>query len=71
MAKEFKGKKISFAIAQKSDYSRELQEFGLAESNEDVVVGIRGRGGAKYRMEEKFRSDLLLNRLVCVIEFVL
>ncbi|XP_065836430.1 protein disulfide-isomerase A3-like [Oscarella lobularis] len=54
VAKEFKGKKISFAIAQKSDYSRELQEFGLAESNEDVVVGIRGRGGAKYRMEEKF-----------------
>lgn len=58
VAKDFP--EYTFAIADEEDYSDELKSLGLAESGEEVNVGILGDGGKKFAMEpEEFDSDVL------------
>ncbi|KAK1151537.1 protein disulfide-isomerase A3-like [Acipenser oxyrinchus oxyrinchus] len=52
------GLSLSYAIADRSDFSYELSEFGLgAVEGELPVVTLRTAGGEKYAMQEEFTRD--------------
>ncbi len=51
VAKEFSD--VTFAVSNKRDYDRGLEDLGL-EKSDDVVVGLYDSKG-KYAMTEKFR----------------
>ncbi|MGH0189954.1 UNVERIFIED_CONTAM: hypothetical protein FKN15_040424 [Acipenser sinensis] len=49
------GMSLSYAIADRSDFSYELSEFGLgAAEGELPVVTLRTAAGEKYAMQEEF-----------------
>lgn len=54
VAKDFKDK-LNFAIASKSEFSREMESFGDREKDEDVLVAVKNYAGSKFMMTEKFR----------------
>lgn len=58
IAKKFIGD-ITFAIASKSDYSRQLGDWGLQESGKDVNAVARNAKGQVFKMTEKFTVDAL------------
>lgn len=51
---------IFFAVASTTDFSRELDEYGLdSEQKDKPQVTITGKKGEKYKMEEAFSVDNL------------
>lgn len=57
VAKTFldEGRKLSFAVANKSPYGGVLEEFGLSPQSSDApLVTIRTTKGQKYAMTETF-----------------
>ena len=52
---------ITFAIASESDFEKELKDFGLDDSGEEINVGCFDDKNRKYRMEpdEEFDEDSL------------
>jgi len=63
VANEFKSKVMNYAIAAISDYSRELDSFGLDSKGDDPVVSIKSDDGSKYAMKEKFRYHFAINNV--------
>ncbi|CAG01048.1 unnamed protein product, partial [Tetraodon nigroviridis] len=60
VAKTFldEGRKLSFAVANKSPYGGVLEEFGLSPQSSDApLVTIRTTKGQKYAMTETFSPD--------------
>lgn len=55
VAKDFKDK-LNFAIASKSEFSREMESFGDREK-EEVLVAVKNYAGAKFVMPDKFSVD--------------
>ena len=45
---------VNFCVSDKSEFSRELNDLGLADSKAAVVVGLYDNKG-KYAMETDFR----------------
>lgn len=56
MAKTFldEGKKLSFAVANRGQNERVLEEFGLSSQSDGPLVTIRTTKGEKYVMTDKF-----------------
>lgn len=56
VAKTFldEGKKLSFAVANKAQNERVLEEFGLNSQSDSPLVTIRTAKGEKYVMSDKF-----------------
>ena len=50
---------IQFAVADEESYAEKLKELGLAESGEDVNVGLFDKKGLKYAMDDEFSEDSL------------
>ncbi|XP_077977959.1 protein disulfide-isomerase A4-like [Glandiceps talaboti] len=59
VAKDFKD--ITFAISDEDDFSKELDELGLADSGEEINVAVFAQDGRKYKMEpeEDFDGEVL------------
>ncbi|KAK7878005.1 hypothetical protein WMY93_031351 [Mugilogobius chulae] len=59
VASKFRGRGLSFSVANRRDFEAELQEeFGLGpDSGELPVATIRTRLGLKYSMREEFTRD--------------
>ena len=69
VAKEFKNKAF-FAVANKGEQSRVLEEMGLSGSSSDVVVAARGTNEEKFPMEGKFRYAIYITIFVFFLGFV-
>ena len=56
VAKEVSGKgiKLNYAVANKDEFSGEIEQFGASPSD-DMVVAIRDEKGGKFAMSEDFR----------------
>ncbi|XP_070543063.1 protein disulfide-isomerase A3-like [Ptychodera flava] len=58
VAKNFEGQSINFAIASSSEFSHELESFGLGDSSGDLpLAAIVTNEGHKYPMKEEFTRD--------------
>ena len=44
-------KDITFAVADETEHSYTVNEFGLGDSGEDINIGCYGADSKKYKME--------------------
>ena len=55
IAREFEKKVLNFAIAAKSDFSRQISDVGFSTDDDTPNALITSDDGSKYVMTEKFR----------------
>ena len=61
VARDYENRVMNFAIAAKSDFSRQISDLGFTSENpDDIHVAITSDDGSRYKMTEKFRYDILL-----------
>lgn len=54
IAKKYSDKDLSFAIASKAEFGREMDGLGFMVGSDEVNVAAWGPDGDKFKMEEAF-----------------